>query len=411
MTNSASSAVRKAVLLGGSHGALALARSLRRAGVTTWLVTDETTSACFSRAFHRVVRWSGANGAEAIEQLETIARGHGLAAGLLVAAGDAEVRLVGQARARLSQLFTVMSPDWEQLRWGCDKALAYRRAQELGLGVPRVYDSACLTGAECTRLPYPLVLKPSMRLTANRFTADRAWRIDGPAALVERYRAACALVGADGVIAQQLIPGTGWNQLSYAGVWANGEPVLDLTVRRLRQYPVEFGVTSTFVETADLPEVSAAAATFLHSVRHHGLVEMEFKRDERDGALKLLDVNPRPWNWFGLAAAAGVDLGGALVAVASGREVRRVKARAGVAWMFASRDLVAAARAGLLRPREIVPYAASWSRVRSLACFAWSDPLPALVDLPLSVVHAVRRRAPPRTVPGAGPTGPATDIE
>jgi D-aspartate ligase len=392
MNVATSVAVRQAVLLGSSHGALALARSLRRSGLQVWLISSETSSACFSSAVHRVVRWAGAHAAGALEQLEEIGHSHGLANGILIPAGDAEVWLVGQARARLSRLFTVMSPDWEQLRWGCDKALAYRRAQELGLGVPQVYDRESLADPECTCLQYPLVLKPSMRLSANRFTSDRAWRVDDRTALMERYRLACELVGAECVIAQQLIPGTGENQLSYAGVWADGEPVLSLTARRLRQYPIEFGATSTFVETAHLPDVSAAAELFLRSIRHHGLVEMEFKRDERDGVLKLLDVNPRPWNWLGLAAAAGVDLGAAILAVASHRQVPMVSARTGVAWMFASRDLVAAAHARLLRPRNILRYAGTWMRVRSFACFGWSDPLPGVIDLPLSVARAVRRR-------------------
>ena len=31
-------------------------------------------------------------------------------------------------------------------------------------------------------------------------------------------------------------------------------------------------------------------------------------RDPRDGRYKLLEVNPRLWQWHGLAAACGVDL-------------------------------------------------------------------------------------------------------
>jgi D-aspartate ligase len=398
------SSARRAVLLGGSHGALALARSLRRAGVEVWLVTDDTSAVCFSHALRRVVRWSGANAADAVDRLEDIARAHGLHDSILLAAADPEVRLVAQARARLSRLFTVLSSDWESLRWGCDKALAYQRAAELGLGVPRVYDRGSLADPMGAQVQYPLVLKPTMRIQMNRFTADRAWRVDDRAALVNRYEAACDLVGAEHVIVQQMIPGGGESQFSYAGLWDTGQPVVSLTARRLRQYPVEFGTTSTYVQTAELPDVSAAAETFLRSIQHHGLVEMEFKRDARDGVLKLLDLNPRPWNWLGLADAAGVDFGAAIVAVAAHRKIAAVTARPGVAWMFVSRDLTAAAHSGRLRPHAIAEYAATWRRVRSLACFSWTDPLPGIVDLPLSVARALRRRA--TRLP---PHGPAPD--
>jgi predicted ATP-grasp superfamily ATP-dependent carboligase len=168
--------------------------------------------------------------------------------------------------------------------------------------------------------------------------------------------------------------------------------VISLTARRLRQYPVEFGQTSTYVETARLPEVTAAAETFLRSIAHHGLIEIEFKLDERDGVLKLLDVNPRPWNWLGLAAAAGIDLGGAIAAMVSGQPVAPATARPGVAWIFASRDLFAAAASGRLRAQSIAGYAATCTRARSFACWSWTDPAPAIVDFPLSLVRAVRRR-------------------
>jgi D-aspartate ligase len=392
MDRQGSAKPQRAVLLGGAHGTLALARCLEHAGIQPCLVSDENGCASFSRAVHKVTGWHGAGHPGALEELEGIARANSLEGSMLIPAGDPEVRLVAEGHERLSSLFDVMTPRWEQLRWACDKALAYQRAAELGLGVPRVYERTTLHEPSLPHVRFPLVLKPSMRLESNRFTADRAWRVDDRDSFRERYQAACDLVGADRVIAQQLIPGGGENQLSYAGLWNGGEPVASLTARRLRQYPVEFGCTSTYVRTDDLPDVRMAAETFLRSIRHHGLVEIEFKRDPRDGVLKLLDVNPRPWNWLGLAAAAGVDLGAAISSIASGAPFPKVAARPGVAWVFASRDLVAAARSGRLAPRNVLAYAASWARVRSFACFSWTDPAPALVDLPLTLARVLQRR-------------------
>ena len=37
------------------------------------------------------------------------------------------------------------------------------------------------------------------------------------------------------------------------------------------------------------------------------MVEVEFKRDRRDGRDKLLDVNPRAWGWHALCQLCGVD--------------------------------------------------------------------------------------------------------
>jgi D-aspartate ligase len=382
----------RVVLLGGAYGTLALARSLKRAGAEVWLVAEETRCASFSNAVRKVVPWVGPNHPRAIDAFEDVARANSLIGSILVPGADPEVRFVAEAHGRLSSLFRVLTSPWEDLRWACDKSLAYRRAGELGLGFPRVYEPAQFEQRVPAGLRFPLVLKPSMRVETNRFTSDRGWRVDDWSQFRERYQSACELVGAEHVIAQQLIPGGGEHQLSYAGLWNEGAPVIGLTARRLRQHPVEFGNTSTYVVSAQLPEVTAAAETFLRSIRHHGLVEIEFKRDPGDGVLKLLDVNPRPWNWMALAAAAGVDFGRAIVAVASGEQVASSDARPGVGWIFAARDLVAAAQSGRLRPRALPGYAATWPRVRSCACFSWTDPLPGIVDLPATFGRMLLRR-------------------
>lgn len=384
---------RRVVLLGGAYGTLALARSLKGAGLQVWLVTDETRCASFSSTVQKVIRWAGASHPNAIDSLEDVARANMLEGSMLIPGADPEVRLVSEAHQRLSALFTVMVPDWGHLRWACDKALAYQRAKDLGLGVPQVYERALFDDPQLTGLQFPLVLKPSMRVHANRFTDDRGWRVDDRESFRQRFKDACELVGVEQVIAQQLIPGDGKSQLSYAGLWNCGEPVVGFTARRLRQYPIEFGSTSTYVITDDLPQVSAAAETFLRSIRHHGLVEMEFKHDQRDGVLKLLDVNPRPWNWLGLAAAAGIDFGAAISAIASHRPVPPMSARPGVAWIFVARDVVAAAQAGRLRPGAILGYAATWAHVRRFACFSWTDPLPGIVDVPATLARMLYRRS------------------
>lgn len=380
---------QRALLLGGAHGSLALARSLRKAGIEVWFLTDTVAVPCYSRSIARVVRWPGADDPAALDALEAIAQAHSLAGSLLIPAADAEVRLVAQAYERLGSVFKLLLQDWEQLRWACDKALAYRHAARIGLPIPLVHDRDAL--GPSSPLQFPLLLKPSMRVQRNRFTDAKAWRVDDRAELDERYRAACNLVGADNVIVQELIPGGGENQLSYAGFWDRGKPVISFTARRLRQYPLDFGYTSTYVETADLRDAREAAESFLGSIDFHGLVEVEFKRDERDGAPKLLDVNPRPWTWLSLAEAAGIDLGAAIACTAAGGSMSPTRARSGVAWMFASRDLVALAssRPGL---RAVLGYPASCSRARAFAAFAWDDPLPGFMDFPVTLLRVARRR-------------------
>jgi predicted ATP-grasp superfamily ATP-dependent carboligase len=91
------------------------------------------------------------------------------------------------------------------------------------------------------------------------------------------------MVGERAIVLQELIPGGGSSQFSYAAVWHRGSPVASLVARRSRQYPIDFGYTSTYVETMEQKDVEEAACGFLKSIDYSGLVEVEFKRDHRDG--------------------------------------------------------------------------------------------------------------------------------
>jgi D-aspartate ligase len=368
---------------------MALARTLQHAGLEVCFVTQDVNVACFSRAMRCVARWPGATHPDAGAALDAIADEHGLDGSLLIPSGDEDVFLVAREHARWSSRFEVLTSDWSQLKWACNKTLTYRRAVQLGIDVPRVYEPELLRNPE--RLQYPLVLKPAIRLASNPFTHAKAWRVDHWSQFADCHAAACRLVGAENVVVQELVPGPGINQLSYAGLWNHGAPVASFTACRLRQYPVEFGHSSTYVRTEHVVDVSEAAERFLRSIHHHGLAEVEFKRDPATGALKLLDVNPRPWSWLSLAAAAGVDFGQAIASMVSGRPVQAMPARDGVAWMSPVRDLAAIAR-GRAPFRSVLGYPADCGRARAFAAFALKDPLPAVVELPLTGMRMVERR-------------------
>jgi D-aspartate ligase len=239
---------------------------------------------------------------------------------------------------------------------------------------------------------FPVVVKPAFKATANRLTADKAWRADDAAALRRLYADACRLLPAEIVMVQELVPGGGDDQLSFAALCSGGAVLASLTARRRRQYPMDFGRASSYVETIEDRPAADAARRLLAAMRWTGLVEVEFKRDCRTGATKVLDVNPRAWGWQSLGGRAGVDFPYLLWRLAVGEPVPTTSARTGVRWARLGTDLLAAAteiRAGRLSTR-------SW--LRSLrgplepAVFAPDDPVPALVA-PLAAARLLAGRA------------------
>ncbi|ABE61090.1 conserved hypothetical protein [Nitrobacter hamburgensis X14] len=380
------------VILGGAHGTLALARSLGTLKIPVVCISNDRMLPSWSRYVEGPISWPGHCDGEAVSFLARMAKERKWDGYLLVPAGDGEVRFVSENRAALSATFKIMLPGWDSLRWLCDKPFLYRRADELNVKIPRTHRLVSVEQAETLAVTFPVVLKPNMGGGNGPFFKAKVVRADDQAELARAYRDAAGQIGAANVVVQELIPGGGESQFSYAALWHDGQPVTEFTARRTRQYPVDFGYTSTFVEVVDEPRAIEAARTMLASVGFGGLVEVEFKRDHRDGSLKLLDVNPRPWSWFGLCAAAGVDLGAMMWQVANGRPAKPAVAQIGVSWMYLVRDFVVAMTL-LVRGRiGVGDYLRSFGRVRAWAAFALNDPLPGVIDLPLTAWRVLTRR-------------------
>jgi len=209
------------------------------------------------------------------------------------------------------------------------------------------------------------------------------------------------------IMIQEIIPGDGETQLSYAALCRAGEPIACLVARRTRQWPMDFGRASTFVETIEAPEVEEPAQRILRALRFDGIVELEFKRDLRDGRLKLLDINPRVWGWHTLGRGAGVDFPYLLWQMMHGALFPEVlRGSAGVRWVRALTDVPTAIGEIRKRRLSILAYLSSLQAPIEFAVLAPDDPLPALLELPGAAYLVWRRRH--KNVSGSPATRDAT---
>jgi D-aspartate ligase len=381
-----------AIILGGAHGSLEIARSLGRRGIRVWLITADNPLASLSRYVEKSSRWRGPRDDGAQQFLLDLGHRHQLDGWVVFAGSDDDVWFVAQNHAALSAVFTLTTLPWEPLRWAADKRLMNSRADELGIGRPHTRYPRSQDDLASLGMPFPVILKPTIREGRNTFVDAKAWRVDDEATLFARYEDAKSLVGTDSIMIQELVPGDGAAQFSYAALWNRGKPVASLVARRRRQYPIEFGFTSTFVETVEQPQIEADACRFLASLDFSGLAEIEFKYDPRDGVYKILDVNTRSWTWISLGAASGIDFPLLQWRLAAGEDITPQTGRFGVGWRYCSRDFAASLcemAAGRLSP---LAYLRSFHRPGAGAVFAWDDPLPALLDLPLSALRVATRR-------------------
>lgn len=378
-----------AVVLGGAHGSLAVVRSLGRRGIPVWCVTHDHTIPKFSRYCSRHFYWDGPLSETAVADLIGLAEKNNLDGWVLFAGADAEVMFISQNHAELSSVFRLTTPVWETTRFAIDKRLTHECAMAAGVCYPRAYYPRSAEEVSQIDCPFPLILKPTIRVGHDRFSRSKAWLVKNRTQLASRYREAATLVDSDIISVQEFIPGTGEHQYSYAAVWHRGRAIASLTARRKRQYPIDCG-TGTFVEVVDEPRVEAASQLFLRHLSYDGLVEIEFKYDEREDRFKLLDVNARAWGWIGLGSAVGIDFPLICWQSANGQRSEWVLKEGGATWFHASRDLFALCHE-ISRGNLASMQALEQSSSRVFAAFAVDDPLPGFLDLPITVWRVLTR--------------------
>jgi predicted ATP-grasp superfamily ATP-dependent carboligase len=382
-----------ALVLGANYRGLGVVRSLGRRGIPVWVAcSDEHRVACSSRYVARSVPWRSGGELAQVDYLLTLARRHSLDGWTLFPTCDETALLLARNRSLLERHYLVAAPPAWPMEVAYDKRATHALAESVGVAQPATAFPAGRAEVEALHCKFPVILKPAFKTDSNRFTAAKAWRADSREELLERYDEACALVPPSVLMIQEFVPGGGGSQLSYAALCLVGEPIASASAVRLRQQPMDFGKASSYVETMEDGDAAVAARRLLRALRFTGLVEVEFKRDERDGLPKLLDVNARVWGWHTLCARAGVDFTWLCWQLVHGRSPRPARARPGVRWVRMSTDMPTAAKEIWRGRMSVREYLASIRGPLEEAIFAADDLLPALIDVPYLALLAARRR-------------------
>jgi D-aspartate ligase len=395
-------------VLGSDFKALGVVRSLGRRGIACVVIDDLPRSAWYSRYVRKRFRWSGAMWGPAFVQfLVDLATNHGLRDWVLLPLQDEVVELVARSHASLSGPYRLVTQDWDRLRWAHDKRLVRQVAGELGIPYPRTWIPAGLDELAQMEITYPAIIKPAISIRLQYAIGRKVLPVHSRRELLEQYRFASSIIDPQVLMVQETIPGNGGNQFSVGAFCKDGQMVAALTARRTRQYPLDYGLASTFVEAIEIPELLEPARRLIARLGLSGLVEVEFKRDARDGADKLLDINLRPWGWHTLCIACGLDFPYMQYLDAMGERVEPVLPHYGPRWRRLVTDVPAAWQE--IRERITTParYLRSLPGPTVASVMDLADPLPGVADLAVTLRRAVHRgrsgRAPLADEPVSSP--------
>ena len=265
---------------------------------------------------------------------------------------DDDVILCSRERKQLEKYYLSVMPDHATVMNLLTKDGLTRVAQSFGVSAPAMFVPRDLGEVEvmARQLSYPVLIKPMVSpswLRPEIVSLLRDDPLSGPAkvalcqdpeSLVSIYRQVA--VYDSRVIIQEVIPGED-EHLVYFCFYLDREsrPLATFAGRKLRLLPVGFG-SASYVRSFRDRELEEISLQFLRDVRYRGLGGIEFKKDPRDGAYKLIEFNVRFGMWDALGVRCGVDIPYISYCDALGLPVEpQHDYRENIAWIDLQRDI------------------------------------------------------------------------
>lgn len=376
------------------HGGLGVLRSLGRLGVPVYAVQEEHLTPAGASRYLRG-GWVWRPGTDDAERLLAGLRRIGERIGtraVLVPTDDAGALFVAEYQSKLRETFLFPEPDPALPRLVADKYSLYELCRRVGIPCPATALARSLEEADEVRFPVVVkLMRPwqgTGRLRSTTLVRDRE-------ELTELFERAAG----DELMLQEYLPGgsdVDWFFHGYCDERSRCRPAF--TGRKHRSYPAHAGLT-TFGTAEPNPELGASVRQLLERLSYRGIMDLDLRRDPRDGQYKLLDFNPRLGAQFRLFADdAGVDVAVAAHLHLTGREIPRGEP-VGRGFLVENYDPLAAL--GYWRRGQLAPGA--WLRslreVDELAWFARDDLRPFGLMCARLAWRAVRKQFPGRGRP------------
>jgi predicted ATP-grasp superfamily ATP-dependent carboligase len=301
--------------------------------------------------------------------------------GILLPASDEFVLFLWRYRDELSEHFRFSTAPPEVMEAGVNKRKQYELAERLGVPYPTTHYPEHMDEVRQIqdRLDYPAFVKPCYsHLWRARFPSrGKGIKVHTPRELAAAYEE--ILPSGVPVMVQSIVPGPNTHHVNVrACIGERGEVLGVFTSRKIRQYPVQFGV-GTMAESITDPELLELGLRYFLGTGFRGFGYIEFKRDSRDGTPKMIELNARFSAQIIHSTDCGINFPLIQYLDLAGRTpAPQTSYRTGVRWLSAVGDL----RSGWehLRDGQLTPWSwlRSWTGARSFAVFAADDPKPLL---------------------------------
>lgn len=302
------------IILGGYVNGLGLVRSLGQEGIPSIVIDCKENIASHSKYVceHFICPHPAEETESFIDFMIEIGKQlpH---KGILFCTNDIWLIPISKYQKELESYYHYPMSSWDVIEKCTDKSQLYELAAKAGVPHPKtvIVNKVEELKQYENEIIYPSVLKPAITIgfieklgsagrTLHIKTADELqyWRnrmID------------CGLADTP-LILQELIPGDAENLYTLTA-YSNrdGDILAYSTGHKIRQNPPDAG-TIVSGRVVHEPELFRLGQNLIKAAGFYGISNTEFKKDQRDGRFKLIEINPRPGMWNYSVMASGINL-------------------------------------------------------------------------------------------------------
>lgn len=212
--------------------------------------------------------------------------------GLLIPADDETLVTVSKNKKVLEEYYIVACTDWDITKKIIDKRYTYALAESLGISIPltKVITNESDLELFTKEVEFPCIIKPCQSHKYFEIFRKKMVMITDSDQLIKEYNSA-AHFNLD-VMIQEYIPGDDTNGVNYNSYFWNNDCYLDFTAQKIRLSPPQFGVPAVLMSKI-IPEIVIPSQKILNELGFDGYSCTEFKKDERDGVYKFMEINGR----------------------------------------------------------------------------------------------------------------------
>jgi D-aspartate ligase len=370
-----------AIIVGGDANALSIARSLGRRGVKVYALGGGNEHVRHSRYAQWIPLRADGSFTESCTDFLLGPQAEPLHGAVLLAASDPALEILAYNREELERRYLLDESNPQAQLCMLNKLSTYEIAVAAGVATPRFWLAASRERLEELRpsLVFPLIVKPHLSHLFESRYGRKFFVANSFDELIEAHSVVCDTQIE--VMLVELIPGLDDQLCSYyTYLDERGEPLFDFTKRIIRRNPPGMGGACYHV-TDWVPEVREPSLRLFRQAGLRGLANVEFKRDCRDGQLKLIECNARFTAPNCLIERAGFDLARFVYNRVVGLpQTRLTEFRRGLRLWFPIEDFKAFRT--LRREGRITlgGWLASLCHRQTLPFFRFSDPLPTVAD-------------------------------